>query len=697
MASKANVATAYVQVVPTTDGIKRELENEFEKSGTAAGQKMGGGILGAAKSFIGPLAAAFAIGGAFSFGRGAIEEASNLSESLNAVKVSFGDVSTEIVKLGETASTRLGLSQNQFNSIATQFSAFAGTIAGAGGDVAGVIDTLSTRGADFASVMNLEVSDALGLFQSGLAGETEPLRRYGIDLSAAAVEAYAMANGIGEAGRELTEAEKVQARYGSLLEQTSKVQGDFTNTADGLANSQRIANARFADAQAQLGQAFLPILATVTAFMADTFVPILEDLGVAFDAGFRWITDNQKWLVPFVAALSGMALGIVAINTAMKISAALSAAYAAASYGAAAATYATGTAAKLGAAAFYLMNTPLTTVIAQTIAWTAALLANPITWIVLGIGALIAAIVLLIMNWDHVVKFLNDVFGPAMQAAGDWFTWLYEDIIKPVFDGIAAVFTFIWENVIRPWLQAIVIGFVLLGMAFTWLYENAIKPVAGFIGEIFNWIYNYIIKPVVDRIVSAFQAWGRMFTWLYENVIKPVGQALGTAFSFIWTNVIKPVADFIVGAIKNIGDVIGAVFGGIGKIIGDAFNAVIGIVRAPVNAIIDLLNGMIGRLNGIRIEIPEFARDLFGGARSIGFNIAKIPKLATGGNITGSGTVMVGEAGPELLTLPKGARVTPLDKAGGPAIVYNAAPNASIDSEQDLFLAMRRAKVVVGW
>lgn len=641
MASKANVATAYVQVVPTTDGIKRELEDEFEKSGDAAGKKMGGGILGAAKSFIGPLAAAFAIGGAISFSKGAVEEASNLSESLNAVKVSFGDASNEIVKLGETASTRLGLSQNDFNSIATQFSAFAGTIAGAGGDMGKVIDTLSTRGADFASVFNLEVSDALGLFQSGLAGETEPLRRYGIDLSAAAVEAYAMANGIGEAGRELTEAEKVQARYGSLLEQTNKVQGDFANTADGLANSQRIANARFTDAQAALGQAFLPIMQVIVQTLADTFVPILETVGA-------FLAENTSLVIAIASAL-GIVIGVIVAATAVQ----------------------------------WL--------------WNAALAANPITWVILGITALIAGIIWLVMEWEKVSKFLTDVFGPVLEAVGGWFVWLYEEKIKPVFDAIAAIFTFLWENVIRPWAQAVVIYFTLVGMAFTWLYENAIKPVAAFIGEIFNWIYNYIIKPVVDRIVSAFQRWGEMFAWLYENVVKPIAQGLATAFTFIWTNVIKPVADFIVGAIKNIGDVIGSVFGGIGKIIGDAFNAVIGIVRAPVNAIIDLLNGMIGRLNGIRIEIPEFARDLFGGARSIGFNIPKIPKLATGGNITGSGTVMVGEAGPELLTLPKGARVTPLDKAGGPAIVYNAAPNASINSEQDLFLAMRRAKVVVGW
>ena len=50
-----------------------------------------------------------------------------------------------------------------------------------------------------------------------------------------------------------------------------------------------------------------------------------------------------------------------------------------------------------------------------------AFLANPMTWVVVGIGALIAAIVLLVQNWDTVVAFLSDTFGPALDAAGQWF------------------------------------------------------------------------------------------------------------------------------------------------------------------------------------------------------------------------------------------------------------------------------------
>ena len=114
--------------------------------------------------------------------------------------MTFGKNAKGIVALGEGAAKALGLSKTEFNGLAVRFSNFAQTVAGKGGDVVGTMDDLTTRASDFASVMNLDVNQAAELFQSGLAGETEPLRQYGIDLSAAAVSTYAYANGIGEAG-----------------------------------------------------------------------------------------------------------------------------------------------------------------------------------------------------------------------------------------------------------------------------------------------------------------------------------------------------------------------------------------------------------------------------------------------------------------------------------------------------------------
>lgn len=200
---------------------------------------------------------------------GAVKAASDLGESVNAVNVTFGDAAGGILELGENAATSVGLSASAFNGLAVQFSAFATTIAGEGGNVVATMDDLTTRGADFASVMNLDVNEAMTLFQSGLAGETEPLRKFGIDLSAASVESYAAANGIGTLGAELTETEKVQARYGSLMEQTNKTAGDFANTSDGLANQQRIMKAELENAAAALGSAFLPMMARAVGGVTD--------------------------------------------------------------------------------------------------------------------------------------------------------------------------------------------------------------------------------------------------------------------------------------------------------------------------------------------------------------------------------------------------------------------------------------------
>jgi hypothetical protein len=188
------------------------------------------------------------------------QSASDLGESVNAVNVTFGEAADGVLALGDNAAKSVGLSKTEFNGLAVQFSAFAESVAGKGGDVVGVLDDLTTRGADFASVMNLDVNEAMRLFQAGLAGETEPLRKFGIDLSAAAVEAHAYATGIAETGAKLTETEKVQARYSLLMEQTAKTQGDFANTADSFANRQRILNAELENAKAAIGQGVLPMM-----------------------------------------------------------------------------------------------------------------------------------------------------------------------------------------------------------------------------------------------------------------------------------------------------------------------------------------------------------------------------------------------------------------------------------------------------
>jgi hypothetical protein len=207
----------------------------------------------------------------------AIDAASDLSEATNAVNVTFGQAAEGILALGENAAQGLGLSKTELFGISVQFSSFAKTIAGDGGDVVDIVDEISRRGADFASVYNLDVADALGKFQSGLAGQSEPLNQFGINLSATAVQAHALEKGITDGTREMTEAEKVTARYSLLMAETSAVTGDFANTSDGLANQQRILTKKIEDTRAEIGEKFMPIMQDFQGFILETVIPAVQD------------------------------------------------------------------------------------------------------------------------------------------------------------------------------------------------------------------------------------------------------------------------------------------------------------------------------------------------------------------------------------------------------------------------------------
>jgi hypothetical protein len=258
-----------------------------------------------------------------------VQTASSYAESVNAVNVAFGKSAQGIIDFGKTAATTLGVSQVDFNNAAVRFSAFAERIVGAGGDASKFIAEISTRASDFASVFNIDVSEALQVFQSGLAGEAEPLKRFGINLLDSEVKAYAAANGIGAIGKELTETEKVQARYGLLLQATSKTQGDFANTSDGLANQLRILKAEVSNTQIEIGNQLLPVMAELLPIVRD----LVSELGTQLVAAVKavdWkglttdLMNSIKFFVDNATAIANLTIAIFAINTAYKTFAVLS-------------------------------------------------------------------------------------------------------------------------------------------------------------------------------------------------------------------------------------------------------------------------------------------------------------------------------------------------------------------------------------
>jgi hypothetical protein len=229
-------------------GLRGSLDSVLKPLGLSMGTVLGAGI---------GIAAAAGI-------KQAVDAASDLGEAVNASRETFGATSAEIEEFGATAASAFGLSKTAAIQGSIGFGAMFQSAGLANEAAAEMSTTMVGLAGDLASFRNEDPSAMLDRLRSGLAGESEPLRRFGIFLSEAAVQSKALEIGIAAAGEELTDAQKIQARYAIILEQSTKAQGDFARTlGESLPNQMRAFNAELENLLADLGEAFLPILTEI--------------------------------------------------------------------------------------------------------------------------------------------------------------------------------------------------------------------------------------------------------------------------------------------------------------------------------------------------------------------------------------------------------------------------------------------------
>ena len=116
---------------------------------------------------------------------------------------------------------------------------------------------------DLSSFYNIDVETAMQKLKSGMAGELEPLRAIGYDLSQAKLEATAAELGIDKAVSSMTQAEKAMLRYHAILSQVTVTHGDMAETIMQPANQLRILKAQLSMLGREIGNVFMPMLQTL--------------------------------------------------------------------------------------------------------------------------------------------------------------------------------------------------------------------------------------------------------------------------------------------------------------------------------------------------------------------------------------------------------------------------------------------------
>lgn len=358
MAIKVNIVSEF-----NRKGVDRAIADFKKLDGAAA--KAGFAVQ---KAFVPAVAA---IGGLAAAAVPAISAASDLSESMSKVGVIFDEGADSVTAFAETAAEQLGQSKQAVLEAAGTFGTFGKAAGLSGQDLATFSNDFTTLATDLASFNNTTPEEAVEAIGAALRGEAEPMRRFGVLLNDATLKAEAMALGIYDGSGALTDQQKILAAQAAIYKQTGDAQGDYLRTSDGLANQTRKLEAQFADLQAELGMALLPVV--------EAILPVISTMAT-------FIAENTEVVLILAGVLGGLATAVIAVNFAMK-------AYAAAQ--------------AIATAATWVFN--------------AALWANPITWIVAGIVAFIAVLVLLEKKFGILTaaaKALFKVFEKVADAVG---------------------------------------------------------------------------------------------------------------------------------------------------------------------------------------------------------------------------------------------------------------------------------------
>lgn len=213
-----------------------------------------------------------AIRGLANLGKSAIGFGSAITEIENVVDVSFGSMADEAYKFASTAKEQFGLSELAAKQYSGTMMAMMKS-SGVAQDAASKMSiSLAGLAGDIASFYNIDTDTAFQKIRAGISGEIEPLRQFGINLSVANMEAYALSRGITTSYNAMSQAEKVALRYNYLMSVTGDVQGDFARTSGTWANQVRLLTLNFQSLSAVIGQGLiagiLPAIQALNALMA---------------------------------------------------------------------------------------------------------------------------------------------------------------------------------------------------------------------------------------------------------------------------------------------------------------------------------------------------------------------------------------------------------------------------------------------
>ena len=268
----------------------QEAGNGFTRGFSRVATGIGTAAVAALAIFSAAVTAAAAAGGIAIYQ--GVTDASNLEQARGAVEQVFGSSSAAIENFAATSAQAFGLSTRAALDGAKDLGIFAKVAGLTGTGLEGFTIDLLSLSADLSAFGNTSPEEALTALSSGLRGEAEPLRKYGILLDDATLKAQALSMGLYSGTGNLDAGSRILAAQASILAQSSTQMGQFGRESEGLAGQQAILASQIENSSAKLGAVFLPAFVAFFTFMNEKGIPIIDGLIGKFDTFIKGLVPE---------------------------------------------------------------------------------------------------------------------------------------------------------------------------------------------------------------------------------------------------------------------------------------------------------------------------------------------------------------------------------------------------------------------
>lgn len=276
------IAKAYVQIVPSAQGIgsklRSEMGGELDSAGTSAGESWGAKFASAAKKAIAALGIGKVVGDALNAG-------AEYEQNLGGTEAVFGEFAKNIQSTAKEAYKNMGLSASDYMATANKMGSL---FQGSGLDQSRALDLTTKamqRAADVASVMGLDTQMAMESIAGAAKGNFTMMDNLGVAMNATTLEAYALEKGINFKWNVASNAEKAELAMQMFFDRTSQYEDNFRKeSVETFSGSLGAMKAAWQDTLATLstGGALGPVLSqlgqTIHTFFFNNFIPMIENI-----------------------------------------------------------------------------------------------------------------------------------------------------------------------------------------------------------------------------------------------------------------------------------------------------------------------------------------------------------------------------------------------------------------------------------